>query len=169
MLRYQQMEPMDMSKSNNDRLMQKTGLLIVYAWVLLAVGFFVLTAWDPTYLNSSEDYVSILAIIGGPALLIITKIIETWNQEKQVEIQDYESQATHIRSMDAIRVRHSADMERNPAVDAQSQAATDGIQDARMAMFEERLNETVAALVMFREEIDSSKSPHKPSKSKRGE
>ena len=52
-------------KTNNDRLMQRTGLLIVYAWVLLAVGFFVLTAWDPTYLNSSEDYVSILAIIGG--------------------------------------------------------------------------------------------------------
>ena len=55
-------------------MMQRTGLLIVYAWVLLAVGFFVLTAWDPTYLNSSEDYVSILAIIGGPALLIVTKI-----------------------------------------------------------------------------------------------
>ena len=71
------------SKSNNDRLMQKTGLMIVYAWVLLAVGFFVLTAYDPTYLESAENYVSILAIIGGPALLIVTKFIETWNQEKQ--------------------------------------------------------------------------------------
>lgn len=94
--------------------MQRTGLLIVYAWVLLAVGFFVLTAYDPTYLNSSEDYVSILAIIGGPALLIVTKIIETWNQEKGVELQDYEAQASHERQMDAIRVRHAADMERNP-------------------------------------------------------
>ena len=101
-------------KTNNDRLMQRTGLLIVYAWVLLAVGFFVLTAYDPTYLNSSEDYVSILAIIGGPALLIVTKIIETWNQEKSAELQDYESQASHERDMDAIRVRHAADMERNP-------------------------------------------------------
>lgn len=101
-------------KTNNDRLMQRTGLLIVYAWVLLAVGFFVLTAYDPTYLNSSEDYVSILAIIGGPALLIVTKIIETWNQEKGVELQDYEAQASHERQMDAIRVRHAADMERNP-------------------------------------------------------
>jgi hypothetical protein len=102
------------AKTNNDRLMQKTGLLIVYAWVLLAVGFFVLTAWDPTYLDSSEDYVSILAIIGGPALLIVTKIIETWNQEKGAELQDYEAQASHLRDMDAIRVRHAADMERNP-------------------------------------------------------
>ena len=72
-------------RTNNDWLMQRTGLLIVYAWVLLAVGFFVLTAYDPSYLASAENYVSILAIIGGPALLIITKIIETWNQEKQKE------------------------------------------------------------------------------------
>lgn len=102
------------SKSNNDKLMQKTGLMIVYAWVLLAVGFFVLTAYDPTYLESAENYVSILAIIGGPALLIVTKIIETWNQEKQQEIADYEAQSDHERSMDEIRVKHQADMERNP-------------------------------------------------------
>lgn len=102
------------SRTNNDKLMQRTGLLIVYAWVLLAVGFFVLTAYEPTYLNSSEDYVSILAIIGGPALLIVTKILETWNQEKQTQLSDYEAQATHLRAMDEIKVRHEADMERNP-------------------------------------------------------
>tara|TARA_B100002019_G_scaffold243531_1_gene220209 strand:+ start:619 stop:1053 length:435 start_codon:yes stop_codon:yes gene_type:complete len=101
-------------KTNNDRLMQKTGMMIVYAWVLLAVGFFVLTAWDPSYLASSEDYVSILAIIGGPALLIVTKIIETWSQEKQAELGDYEAQASHERDMNAIIVKHNADMERNP-------------------------------------------------------
>ena len=101
-------------KTNNDRLMQKTGLMIVYAWVMLAVGFFVLTAWDPTYLASSEDYVSILAIIGGPALLIVTKVIETWSQEKQMELQDYEPQAAHERAMQEYNIRHSADMERYP-------------------------------------------------------
>ena len=95
-------------------MLQKIGLLIVYAWVLLAVGFFVLTAWDPTYLESAENYVSILAIIGGPALLIVTKIIETWNQEKQQEISDYESQAAHERAMNEILTKHVADMERNP-------------------------------------------------------
>ena len=99
-------------KTNNDRLMQKTGLMIVYAWVMLAVGFFVLTAWDPTYLASSEDYVSILAIIGGPALLIVTKVIETWSQEKQMELQDYEPQAAHERAMTEYNISHSTDMER---------------------------------------------------------
>jgi|TARA_B100001094_G_scaffold319126_1_gene363539 hypothetical protein len=102
------------SKSNNDKLMQKTGLMIVYAWVMLAVGFFILTAYDPSYLASAENYVSILAIIGGPALLVVTKIIETWSVEKSQEIADYESQAAHERSMDEIRVKHQADMERNP-------------------------------------------------------
>jgi hypothetical protein len=139
------------SKTNNDKLMQKTGLLIVYAWVLLAVGFFVLTAWDPTYLDSSEDYVSILAIIGGPALLIVTKIIETWNQEKGAQLQDYEAQAGHERDMDAIRVRHTADMERNPHVDAAEQATTDGAQDRRMAELEDGLAEAIAQIHMLQQ------------------
>jgi hypothetical protein len=138
-------------KTNNDKLMQKTGLLIVYAWVLLAVGFFVLTAWDPTYLDSSEDYVSILAIIGGPALLIVTKIIETWNQEKGAQLQDYEAQAGHERDMDAIRVRHTADMERNPHVDAAEQAATDSAQDRRVAELEDGLAEAIAQIHMLQQ------------------
>ncbi len=100
--------------------MERTGLLIVYAWVLLAVGFFLLTAYDPTYLESAENYVSILAIIGGPALLIVTKIIETWNQDKQQAVADYEAQMTHERAMNEIRVKHEADMQRNPLCQTES-------------------------------------------------
>lgn len=128
------------AKSNNDKMMSKTGLFIVYAWVMLAVGFFVLTAYDPTYLSSSEDYVSILAIIGGPALLIITKIIETWNQEKQAELQDYEAQAQHERDMDAIRVKHTADMERNPHCEPFVDSPSQG---SRMSQVERRLEEVL--------------------------
>jgi hypothetical protein len=128
------------AKSNNDKMMSKTGLFIVYAWVMLAVGFFVLTAYDPTYLSSSEDYVSILAIIGGPALLIITKIIETWNQEKQAELQDYEAQAQHERDMDAIRVKHDADMERNPHCEPFVDSPSQG---SRMSQVERQLKEVL--------------------------
>ena len=128
------------AKSNNDKMMSKTGLFIVYAWVMLAVGFFVLTAYDPTYLSSSEDYVSILAIIGGPALLIITKIIETWNQEKQAELQDYEAQAQHERDMDAIRVKHTADMERNPHCEPFVDSPSQG---SRMSQVERQLKEVL--------------------------
>ncbi len=128
------------AKSNNDKMMSKTGLMIVYAWVMLAVGFFVLTAYDPTYLSSSEDYVSILAIIGGPALLIVTKIIETWNQEKQMELQDYEAQAQHERDMDAIRVKHEADMERNPHCEPFVDSPSQG---SRMSQVERQLKEVL--------------------------
>ena len=128
------------AKSNNDRMMGKTGLMIVYAWVMLAVGFFVLTAYDPTYLSSSEDYVSILAIIGGPALLIITKIIETWNQEKQMELQDYEAQAQHERDMNAIRVKHEADMERNPHCEPFVDSPSHG---SRMSQVERQLKDVL--------------------------
>ena len=142
-------------RTNNDWLMQRTGLLIVYAWVLLAVGFFGLTAWDMKYLDNSEQYVSILAIIGGPALLIVTKILETWNQEKGAELQDYESQASHERDMDAIRVRHAADMERNPHCETEKaeQAVTDGVQNIRMDTMEEQLAEAISEIVMLREEL----------------
>lgn len=136
-------------KTNNDKLMQKTGLMIVYAWVMLAVGFFVLTAWDPTYLASSEDYVSILAIIGGPALLIVTKILETWNQEKQAELQDYESQAGHLRDMEEIKVRHQADMERNPHCHDTTH------EEDRMESLESDLATAIAEIVMLKEEINS--------------
>lgn len=143
-------------RTNNDWLMQRTGLLIVYSWVMLAVGFFILTAWEPMYLESSEDYVTILGIIGGPALLVVTKIIETWNQEKQNQISDYEAQATHERAMDEIRVRHQADMERNPheAMIA-SQEATDGIQDQRIAQMESDLAEAIAEVVALRSEMEN--------------
>jgi hypothetical protein len=133
-------------RTNNDWMMQRTGLLIVYAWVMLAVGFFVLTAWDPTYLDSSEDYVSILAIIGGPALLIVTKIIETWNQEKQNEISDYEAQATHERAMDEIKVRHQTDMERNPNCSTPADSPAHGGRITQMERKLEKFQETIEKL-----------------------
>jgi hypothetical protein len=142
-------------RTNNDWLMQRTGLLIVYAWVLLAVGFFVLTAWEPKYLDSSEDYVSILAIIGGPALLIVTKIIETWNQEKQNEISDYESQAAHLRAMEEIMVRHKADMERNP------HCHDDNHEDSRIETIESDLTDVISQIVMLREDLEANNNSKK--------
>lgn len=142
---------MDKKKhSYNDWLMKRTGLLIVYAWVMLAVGFFVLTAYDPTYLNSSEDYVSILAIIGGPALLIITKILETWNQEKQNEIGDYEAQATHDRAMDEIRVKHETDMERNPHCEPFVDSPSQG---SRMSQVERKLEGALESIEKLEKRI----------------
>ena len=133
----------DKKVTNNDRLMQKTGLMIVYSWVMLAVGFFVLTAYDPTYLSSSEDYVSILAIIGGPALLIVTKIIETWNQEKQAQLGDYESQSQHERDMNEIIVRHQTDMERNPHCEPFFDSPSQG---SRMSQVERKLKKALESI-----------------------
>ena len=158
---------MDKKKqSYNDWLMKRTGLLIVYAWVMLAVGFFVLTAYDPTYLNSSEDYVSILAIIGGPALLIITKIIETWNQEKQNQISDYEAQAQHERAMDEIRVRHDADMERNPHCNEDTkQEVTDLVQNQQLMELAQKLNNSLDKVADLESEVMSLKSSSRKNRS----
>ena len=149
-------------RTNNDWMMQRTGLLIVYAWVLLAVGFFVLTAWDPSYLNSSEDYVSILAIIGGPALLIVTKIIETWNQEKGAELQDYEAQASHERDMDVIRVRHANDMERNPhAINSPAVEDSHGSIYTQVGDLKTRLDDAMQAVQSLSTQVSEIKSTSK--------
>jgi|DEB0MinimDraft_10_1074344.scaffolds.fasta_scaffold65217_3 ABC-type nickel/cobalt efflux system permease component RcnA len=153
-------EVMDKKKlSFNDWLMKRTGLLIVYAWVMLAVGFFVLTAWDMSYLENSEQYVSILAIIGGPALLIITKTLDSWNQEKQNQISDYEAQAQHERAMDEIRVRHEADMERNPHCDKQE--ATDSLQDVKIQSLEQKLSNSLDKVADLESEIIALKNKNK--------
>ena len=149
-------------RTNNDWMMQRTGLLIVYAWVLLAVGFFVLTAWDPSYLDSSEDYVSILAIIGGPALLIVTKIIETWNQEKGAELQDYEAQASHEREMNAIQVRHAADMERNPhALNSPAVEDSQGSVYTQVGDLKTRLDDALIAVQSLSTQVSELKSTKK--------
>jgi hypothetical protein len=87
--------------------------------------------------------VTILGIIGGPALLVVTKIIETWNQEKQNEINDYEAQAGHEREMDGIMVRHQTDMERNPHCEPFVDSPSQG---SRMSQVERKLKKALESI-----------------------
>jgi len=61
--------------------------------------------------------------------------------------------------MDAIRVRHAADMERNPHVEAAVQAATDGVQDTRIGGLESMLADAITEIESLRthvEDLDTS-------------
>ena len=68
--------------------------------------------------------------------MIVTKIIETWNQEKQAQLGDYESQAQHERDMNEIIVRHQTDMERNPHCEPFVDSPSQG---SRMSQVERKL------------------------------
>lgn len=74
------------NKSFNDRMMLLIGVPIVLAWVAFAC----LVIWsglqDDRVINDIDGYATLLAIIGGPALLIVTSMLELWKSEQQGEI-----------------------------------------------------------------------------------
>ena len=74
------------NKSFNDKMMLLIGVPIVLAWVAFAC----LVIWsglqDDKVINDIDGYATLLAIIGGPALLIVTSMLELWKSEQQGEI-----------------------------------------------------------------------------------
>lgn len=72
--------------SFNDRMMMYIGVPIVLAWVAFAC----LVIWsglrDDKVINDIDGYATLLAIIGGPALLIVTSMLELWKNEQSQEI-----------------------------------------------------------------------------------
>ena len=62
--------------------MMLLGVPVVLAWV----AFSCIVIWSGLHneevLNDIEGYTTLIAIIGGPALLILTSMLELWKQEK---------------------------------------------------------------------------------------
>ena len=74
-------------KSFNDFFMAILGIPIVLAWV----GFACYIIWSGIHnaevLQDLDGYTTLIAIIGGPALLIIKDALDMWKQEQNAEIQ----------------------------------------------------------------------------------
>lgn len=62
------------------------GVPVVLCWV----GFACLIIWsglqNDKVINNIDGYATLLAIIGGPALLIVTSMLELWKNEQSQEI-----------------------------------------------------------------------------------
>jgi len=97
-------------KSVNDRMMMLVGVPVVLAWMAFAC----LVIWsglqDDKVMNNIDGYTTLIAIIGGPALLILTSILELWKSEQNQEITSMpehwagqataaENEAVHLRSL----------------------------------------------------------------------
>ncbi len=76
----------DKRSSFNDRLMLLVGVPVVLAWM----SFACIVIWrglnDDKILNNIDGFTTLIAIIGGPALLILTSMLELWKQEQAQEI-----------------------------------------------------------------------------------
>ena len=107
-----------MGKSSvNDRMMMLVGVPVVLAWM----GFACLVIWsglqDDKVMNNIDGYTTLIAIIGGPALLILTSILELWKSEQNQEItsmpemwtarqRETEIEALHLRELSAKQKIH---------------------------------------------------------------
>ena len=105
------------SRSFNDRMMMIVGVPVVLAWMTFAC----IVIWrglnDEKVLNNIDGFTTLIAIIGGPALLILTSILELWKSEQNQEItsmpehwtarqREAEVEAVHLRELSAKQAEH---------------------------------------------------------------
>ena len=97
--------------------MQLVGVPVVLCWM----GFACLVIWfglhDDKVLNNIDGYTTLIAIIGGPALLILTSILELWKSEQNQEItsmpehwtarqREAEAETAHLRALAVAQEQH---------------------------------------------------------------
>ena len=91
------------NKSFNDKMMLVIGVPIVLSWVSLASLIIWSGLGDEKVIDDIDGYATLLAIIGGPALLIVTSMLELWKSEQQGEINlhpdivNLNQQEVHLR------------------------------------------------------------------------
>ena len=80
----------------NDMFMFLIGVPLVLLWVLFA-GYVIWTGLDdPTVLTQIESYTTLIAILGGPALLIIKDALDVWKQEQAEKTAFYKVKAQSV-------------------------------------------------------------------------
>ena len=103
-------------------MMLMVGVPVVLAWV----SFACLVIWSGLHndkiLDNIDGYTTLIAIIGGPALLILTSFLELWKSEQQAEIialpQAYtegakgvSSHQDHNRKLEILKLEHEHALE----------------------------------------------------------
>ncbi len=76
------------SRSFNDLLMTFVAVPLVVSWLVFACYVIYKGLNDETgFVQDNLDfYVALIAIIGGPALLFISSILEAWKQEQSAQM-----------------------------------------------------------------------------------
>ena len=109
-------------KSFNDRMMLMIGVPIVLGWLIFGCYIIWMGTQDDAVIQNIDGYTTLLAIIGGPALIIITSMLELWKNEQQTEINlhpeivvsnrgEIDLSSAHARSLEAQRLAHEQMLE----------------------------------------------------------
>ena len=97
----------------NDVFMFLIAVPLVLLWVLFA-GYVIWTGLHtPNVLEDIESYTTLIAILGGPALLIIKDALDVWKQEQAEKTAFYKVKAQSVIDYNASVLQQSQDIEAN--------------------------------------------------------
>tara|TARA_R110001592_G_scaffold35695_4_gene121184 strand:+ start:5556 stop:5975 length:420 start_codon:yes stop_codon:yes gene_type:complete len=97
---------MGKNTSFNDKMMLVIGVPIVLSWVALASLIIWSGLGDEKVIDDIDGYATLLAIIGGPALLIVTSMLELWKSEQQGEINLHPELVMQNQQIANLRAEH---------------------------------------------------------------
>lgn len=91
----------------NDWMMKYIGLPIVWGWLIAALAIVAMGIDDPdSVMPMLEGFISLLAIVGTLATLIVTSMLELWKSEQTKEIGTMEDRIAHRHRMEEMQMAH---------------------------------------------------------------
>ena len=95
----------------NDIFMFMIGVPLVLLWVGFA-GFVIHSGLGkPEVLDNIEAYTTLIAILGGPALLIIKDALDVWKQEQSEKTSFYKVKAQAVIDYNDAVLKQAQDVE----------------------------------------------------------
>ncbi len=99
-------------KSFNDKMMTWIGVPIVWGWLLAALTIVFQGIRDPdSVMPMLEGFISLLAIVGTLATLIVTSMLELWKSEQQKEVEVIPVRLEHAVALNAEERRHRMEID----------------------------------------------------------
>lgn len=83
------------------------GVPVVLAWVAFACIVIWYGLNNDDVLNNIDGYTTLIAIIGGPALLILTSMLELWKQEQTAYVDSIPDTVGANRDLAAAEAIHA--------------------------------------------------------------
>lgn len=104
----------------NDSLMLMFGTAVVLAWVVIAASASYYSLVEQRDISDSQ--LTVIGLLGGPALLIITSVLDLFKGKESAkigilpdelasEVAATESHKNHTRTMQELRLKHDLEME----------------------------------------------------------
>ena len=97
----------------NDIFMFMIAVPLVLLWVGFAGAVIYVGLGDSSVLGQIESYTTLIAILGGPALLIIKDALDVWKQEQAEKTAFYKVKAQSVIDYNASVLQQSQDIEAN--------------------------------------------------------